>query len=120
MGTLKNTCRPVEEITKMTRFIKFTRQLWPQPPGNAQPHWCFANTLKFYVDEPEHKEVWSQDIPELLPAFARFKSMPCNFSVRYDAYWGWQLVIETDHEPAKMIWEEVFEKQKLFNKDVRS
>lgn len=95
----------------MTRanFLTVERPLEPQPPGGAElrPHWCYANTLRFY--DKNNKEVWTQEIPEAdlmyhieargRPEFGK----PAQSDVFYDRHFGWQLRYRFSHETAKRL-----------------
>lgn len=83
------------------RFIIAERQLWPQPPANARPYWCYINTLIFY--SPGNREVWRQEIPEaasLLPKFDR--TLDC--SVFRDGEFGWCLRVEVPYRLSKVFY----------------
>lgn len=84
------------------RFIIAERQLWPQPPADARPWWCYINTLIFYQENP-HREAWRQDIPEaklFLPKFER--ALDC--SVFRDKEFGWCLRVSVPHRMAKVFY----------------
>lgn len=88
------------EIPKRTPEIIIRRQLWPAPPRDARPCWCYINTLIFY--DAHHREVWRQEIPEagiFLPRFERF--FRCE--VEREPHYGWMLRIEASHGLGKML-----------------
>lgn len=94
----------------MTRatFIVIERPLEPQPGGaELRPHWCYANTLKFY--DLMHNEVWSQDVPEAEMIYhieARGREefgKPARCEVFHDPHFGWQLRYTFSHETAKRL-----------------
>jgi len=97
---------------KRTKFVTFSRQLWPQPPEGSKPYWCYINTLMF--KEPfSCKTVWEQEIPEAAfvkkinrhgyvdPLESRW-SRSCK--VEYEPTWGWCLILEMAHTEAEQVW----------------
>ena len=87
-------------MNRRRRFIIAERQLWPQPPADARPWWCYINTLTFYQND---REVWRQEIPEaglLLPKFDR--ALDC--SVFLDREFGWCLRVSAPHRLAKVFY----------------
>ena len=109
-----------EQIHKRTKTIEFTRQLWPPPPVDARPWWCYLNTLKFYKD---HEEVWSQEIPE-----AEYKKMVVNrfgyetighpgkgFQVELDQNFGWLLKFNMTHEEAEKVWQFISNRDNFYD-----
>jgi hypothetical protein len=79
---------------RKTPIVRIERQLWPQPPDDVYPYWCYINTLMF-KDKETHKTVWQQDIPE-----GEFDSKwQCR--VKYEDGFGWILIAIATHEKAK-------------------
>jgi len=99
-------------MSKRTKIIEFSRQLWPQPPEGSEPYWCYINTLMF-KDPHTLKTVWEQEIPEC----ALIKKINCHgyvdpiekrFSqsarVEYEEHWGWVLKLVMNHTEAEQLW----------------
>lgn len=94
---------------KRTVVIEFSRQLRPQPPKNAAPHWCYINTLLFYLNG---KKVWEQKIPEASYEFkglANSQFQLGGMCVEYDKEWGWLLKFMMTHKQAFKIYEFLFQ-----------
>ncbi len=103
---------------RRTVTIEVTRQLWPQPPRNSRPYWCYINTLLFYRGP---KEVWSQEIPEASHFFkGNFNwAVPSKFNlvymrVEYDKQWGWLLKFQMSHKEAFKVYEFLFQEHPDF------
>lgn len=92
-------------IHRRTVIVKFERQLQPQPPIASKPYFWGYDHLSFYQDK---KEVWKQDIPEILQSHElsrlRFQSFG-GVSVRRDKHFGWILVFEVSHQIGKKMFE---------------
>jgi len=97
---------------KRTKIIEFSRQLWPQPPLEAEPYWCYINTLMF-KDPYTRQTVWEQEIPEAsfvkkidrhggIDPIEKRWSMSCK--VQQDGDWGWVLVCTMMHTEAEQVW----------------
>ena len=93
---------------RRTRTVEFTRQLWPQPPKDARPWWCYLHTLKFY--DKDMNEIWSQEVPEGHHLHnERMGLRITNVHVEWDDAWGWLLKFEASHDTAMSVWAHLFE-----------
>lgn len=87
-------------VHKRTPIVRFEIQLWPPPPVDARPHWCYIRTLIFY--DAEWKKVWEREFPEL--DNLRDRDGYARARVELDTRgFGWILVLEADHEIARKV-----------------
>jgi len=102
----------MQEIHRRTKTIQFQRQLWPQPPKDARPYFCYINTLLFY-EKGTCDEVWRQRIPEAdQMRNERNKVGIYCMTVKYDKTFGWIIHFETSHDTAQAIWKLLFHRRK--------
>lgn len=92
---------------KRTPLITIERQLWPQPPKDVRPYWCYINTLQFY-DNGVGIKVWEQDIPE--GTVDSCAAHPFSCSVYRDEKWGWMLKATATHEYARLFITDINER----------
>jgi len=95
-----------KNINKMTKIVIFERQLWPQPPKSARPHFCYINTLIFY-SKNSCKELWRQEIPEALLYHNVTEKFTC-MKVKYNKDFGWLLTFRATHRTAQKIFDFIF------------
>lgn len=99
-----------EQLNQRTKKITIERPLIPSPPKDAEPYWCYINTLIFYENIAElgspfkhkrGKEIWRQEIPEA-DIFSSQKGEHYFWPVKvfWEDDFGWQLRIELSHEKA--------------------
>jgi len=97
-------------MVKVTRatFITIERALIPEPPRDAEPYWCYSNTLMF-----KHKEtretLWEQKIPEARLSWCKKREDRADefdsyfqCSVFFDKNFGWQLRCRISHYAANL------------------
>ena len=97
------------EIHKKAKFITIERPLWPPPPIDSVPDWCYVNTLIFH-DSKTFEVVWRQEIPEADLLWVPRRNYPWtdeldkyfSCSVFKDERFGWQLRAEISHERANL------------------
>ena len=94
IARLKGLCS-----SKRTKTFEFTRQLWPPPPKDAKPWFCYIKTLIFY--DKNQKEIWRQEIPECDQlGRERNKVRIYNVHVEWEKHFGWCLKFNLSHEIA--------------------
>jgi hypothetical protein len=94
-------------IHKRSPSITLELPIWPPPPVNARPYWCYIHTLIFF-DESEGgwREVWRRDFTELTRLEDRFGDL--RVRVRKDERgFGWLLVVEVWHDVARNVLREL-------------
>lgn len=106
-----------DELNRRTPVIEFKRQLLPQPPRDAHPHFCYIDTLIFY--DCHNKEVWRERVPEA-DQLEPFQSQDEHYNrldsrqgqgyihVEYEEGYGWVLKFSITHTHAKRIWSVLF------------
>lgn len=83
-------------IHRRSPIVKIEVQLWPPPPLDARPYWCYIDTLIFY--DKKNREAWRQRIP------SPFKSEVARRVVKHDTF-GWVLHYELTHKEARgVLW----------------
>lgn len=103
---------------KRAKFITIERPLLPAPPKDAEPYWCYLNTLMF-KDKKTRRTLWEQKIPEAqlswkpLYRYDDDKKEYVFWKDDFDAYFrcsvfkddnfGWQLRLIISHEYAN-VW----------------
>ena len=105
-----------EPVHTRATFITVQRPLLPSPPLDAEPEWCYTNTLIFH--DKEGKNVWEQKIPEASLWWVESdNSNPSDVFGHY--FWqlrvfklesfGWQLEFSISHNKAMKVLAQIME-----------
>jgi len=104
-----------ETIHKRAKIITIERPLWPPPPIDAVPDWCYINTLIFH-DPKTWKNVWEQEIPECEIYWHQRENggEECSgyfhgVKVFKDGNFGWQLHLEISHSTADLWLDKIMQ-----------
>lgn len=103
-----------QKIKRMTPYVIIQRQLWPQPPKDSEPYWCYINTLMF--KNKDRNTVWEQEIPEANCGPFPMLNKYFNCELKHDKNFGWLLIAKISHQKAKKIMPIIY--YRIFNKNV--
>lgn len=89
-------------IHRRTVTVAFTIQLWPPPPLDARPYWCYLDTLIFY--DKQNREVWRQRVPLPFKGGRNRRDVSCRRVEKQETF-GWVLRYEATHKAAEgILW----------------
>lgn len=82
-------------MDRRSPIVTIELQVWPQPPDepHLEPYWFGASTLAFRKRFAPWEHVWEQ----------QFIDLPGIKKVVYKPNFGWVIVIELMHDPARRL-----------------